>query len=109
MDLLTVILQIDPSKAVENISLNNGVLGSMFILILSFLVGAVIFIRKSFISQLNEMRNRLDKSENNAKESNDRFLTYLQEKNAVFVDVIKEYSETRDASRVVMEKLLMKL
>ena len=107
--LMYILLQIDPGQAVQNISLDYGILGSLFIINLSFLVAAIIYIRKTFARQISDLSIRLDKTETKAETGEKEFRTYLQEKNTVFVEVIKEYSESRENSRIIMEKLLLKL
>jgi hypothetical protein len=107
--LLSIIAQIDPAKAIENISLNYGLLGSLYVITLSLLIGTILFIRKSFSTQIKDLNLRLDKSEIKAEEASKEFKNYLQDKNSLFVEVIKDYSATRDSSRVIMEKLLLKL
>ncbi|MCF6365276.1 MAG: hypothetical protein L3J35_03645 [Bacteroidales bacterium] len=106
---------IDPTEAVNSISTNYGLLGSMFILVLALLVFTFIYIRKDTKTQIQTLNDRLDAAEketlqsrNEAKESRKEFMLYLQNKNDIFINIIKEYADSRDKSSLLMEKILLK-
>jgi len=116
--LLFTILQtlIDPAPAVENLSLNYGLLGTLLVISLALLVGAMIYIRQDFKKQVSYLNMRLDKAENETEtarrerlEISEKYMNYVQTKNDFFAQIIKEYAETRDKSSAVIERLLAKL
>jgi predicted histidine transporter YuiF (NhaC family) len=104
---------IDPAPAVQELSVNYGLLGTLFVITLALLVGAMIYIRNDFKKQTSYLNMRLDKAETDAKEARENaekskteFMMYLQNKNDFFAQIIKEYADSRDKSSMLMEKIL---
>ena len=105
--LLNIVAQIDPQIAVNNIA-NENIIGSFFIISL-FVAITVAIVMKKIIMKLFEKMNeeRLEKDKE-ADKQRQIFIDYLIQKNDVFVEVIKNYSDSNDALKMVLEKILMK-
>ena len=105
--------QIDPTAAVENVGTNYGLLGSLFVIVLALLVGALIHIKKTSKQQFEYLNLRLDKAEKEAEEARDELkvsqqnhLNYIKDKNDFFADIIKNNTDSRDTYRLIIEKFL---
>ncbi len=103
-----IILQINPQVAVDNVA-NTGLIGSFFIIFLALIVAIAIILKKTllkFIEKMNEERIAKDKE---ADKNRENMLHYVMQKNDIFTEVIKNYSESNDSLKIVLEKILAKL
>ncbi|MCF6183832.1 MAG: hypothetical protein L3J56_04240 [Bacteroidales bacterium] len=104
-----IILQtINPEVAVENIA-NASLIGSFFIIFIVLVITVGIVVKKAvfkFIDRLNTERLENNKE---AEANRKAMLDYVMQKNDIFVEVIKNYSDSNDSLKTVLEKIIMKL
>ena len=100
--ILITILQIDPSSAVETISKDN-VFGALSIILIFFLAGALLYIRKNFQRQITDLKTDLTFSktrqelvEGKNEECRKEFQNYLQNTVKENIEVIKRFTERMD-------------
>ena len=106
--ILNIVLQLNPQVAVENIA-NASLIGSFFIIFLVLVITGLIIIKRvvvTFVGKINDERIENNKE---ADKNRDAMLQYVMQKNDIFVEVIKNYSDSNDSLKVVLEKLIMKL
>jgi hypothetical protein len=113
---------IDPTEAVHNIS-QDGTYAALFIITLTLLLGAIVFIRKTLQRQINELKVKVKDSEEKLRLSDDKyeksrteFIDYIKSQSAANINIIKEntnviraFSERIDSYRMISEKLLTKI
>ena len=102
------LLQINPQVAVENIS-NSGLIGSFFILFIAMIIAVAVVFKKVMFKLFDKLNaERLEKDKEADKNRNE-FVNYLTQKNDIMFEVIKNYSESNDKLRLVLERILTKL
>lgn len=107
--LIYIILQIDPSGAVENISHNYGLLGSLFVIVLALLLAALLYISRNTKKQIVDLNQRLDEAEADAKQARDDLLLYVKNDHNILLETLKRETDSRDLMRVVVEMLISKV
>jgi len=105
--LTSYILQIDPTEAVKTIS-TDSIWGALFILVTSLLVGTVIYVKKSTQKQINDLRTDIQSKEQENKGLRTEFVDYLKTQNQENINIIKTFTGSIDAFRLVTEKILIR-
>jgi len=106
--MTTFLLSINPQSAVENIS-NSGLIGSFFILFIAMIISVAVVFKKVMFKLFDKLNvERLEKDKEADKNRNE-FVNYLTQKNDIMFEVIKNYSESNDKLRLVLERILTKL
>jgi hypothetical protein len=113
--ILFIFLQIDPSEAVKTISSENA-FGALSIILIFFLAGALLFIRKNFQRQISDMKEDLKFAnsrtillEEKNEKSRTEFQTYLQTTVRENIDVIKRFTDRFDDYQNINKEILKQL
>jgi len=102
----SLLLNINPANAVSNIA-NYSLLGSMFLLLLWFVIYNIrgsTKEKKDLLEWMNKERIYKDKESN---EADKKFIEYLQNNNAKLINIIEKNTQTTEKNNVLMTELIV--
>jgi len=102
------LLQINPQVAVENIA-NASLIGSFFIIFIVLVITVGVVVKKAVFKFIEKINNERIENNKEADKNREAMLNYVMQKNDIFVEVIKNYSDSNDSLKTVLEKIIMKL